>query len=94
MNRIENFVRANQEEVVQALQKLDLTEDIKTVFKCMVCHGVTEPPVVVGTCCRQILGCKACFDRWAEENITCPHCRSETGDTVELVCFNSILSKV
>lgn len=42
-----------------ALHKL-----ITDTFRCHICHGVPTPPPIYGKCCKQILGCQECIDKW------------------------------
>ena len=63
-------------------------------FKCLVCHSLSQSPVTVSACCRQVLGCSTCISQWFEENNRCLHCRAENAQerTVKLNCFLNVLS--
>ena len=63
-------------------------------FKCLVCHSLSQSPVTVSVCCRQVLGCSTCIDQWFAENNRCLHCRTENAQerTIKLNCFLNVLS--
>ena len=59
-----------------------LYAQLKDTFKCRICHSTPmSPPIIFSRCCRSILGCDVCVDRWyAGEDgrlKTCPLCRAE-----------------
>ena len=57
---------------------------LRKTFKCQICHSSPiKPPVIFTRCCKNILGCDVCVDRWygGEDGRakTSPLCRSERG---------------
>ena len=50
-------------------------------FRCSICHDIIRPPAIYSRCCKYLIGCEVCIDRWYEgdggRNKTCPRCRSE-----------------
>ena len=55
---------------------------LKDTFKCHICHSTPiSPPVIFTRCCKSILGCEGCVDRWYSgedgRSKTCPLCRAE-----------------
>lgn len=63
-----------------------LYSQVSETFKCQICHSSPlKPPVAFTQCCKNILGCKACSDRWYHgedgRQKTCPLCRSERAAT-------------
>ena len=69
-----------------------LVMPLKKVFRC-ICHGLTEPPLIILTCCKTVPGCEVCVRRC--DRTRCPHCRDEEQfDTASMTIFNSILNIV
>ena len=55
-----------------------LYKQLDETFKCHICHlSPFNPPAIFGRCCRNIIGCSACVDRWFKEESLCPLCRSD-----------------
>lgn len=82
-----HLVKSSLEEIF-ALTKdsavpLGLLRVIKDTFKCSMCLGIPEPPVVTTKCCKSILGCETCVNRWYSGPTAlrkqCPLCKSERG---------------
>ena len=50
-------------------------------FKCSICQDVLEPPVIFSRCCKYLIGCEKCVDRWYEcdgrNSKPCPQCGAE-----------------
>lgn len=51
-------------------------------FMCFICREFPiKPPVIFSKCCRSIIGCEHCINRWySGEDVTtkmCPKCRAE-----------------
>ena len=64
----------------------------KTCFKCLICQQTSVSPITMASCCKKILGCKSCVDRWLQERDICPHCRST--DIEESVVFMSAFEEL
>jgi len=66
-------------------------------FKCQICWGIIQPPIIVSTCCCTILGCQDCLEQWysLEDNNTCPTCRAENqrNSSTKLRGLNELLQK-
>ena len=44
---------------------MGLKRIIRDTFKCRICHTVPiKPPVIVTKCCKNILGCESCINKW------------------------------
>ena len=63
---------------------LGLTRHLSETFKCQICSRVPmKPPIIYTRCCKRILGCQTCVDKWFrgddEESTrrSCPLCRGE-----------------
>ena len=71
----------------------ELVMPLKKVFRCMICHGLTEPPLIILTRCKKVLACEVCVRRC--DRTRCPHCRNEEQfETANMTIFNSILNIV
>ncbi|XP_063067125.1 uncharacterized protein LOC134458625 isoform X2 [Engraulis encrasicolus] len=71
---------------------------LRTVFSCLVCTGPVEK-AVFASCCRSILGCRECINRWDQGHDYCPKCRSPVDSRVitEVAGFDeamAVLSKL
>ena len=74
---------------------------ISDTFKCCICHSVPmKPPVIVAKCCKNMLGCQGCVDRWysGPDQMTklCPMCRTDRayGDTMVLRGLSEFLDNI
>ena len=67
-------------ELVRAL-KTKLEEETRQVFKCLICNITTTLPLAISPCCKIVLGCNTCVERWLDEEGTCPHCRQQLAQT-------------
>ena len=71
--------------------QLSLSATIVETFKCSIClNSPLTPPVVVGKCCRRIIGCQACVEEWYRqgdqvESKRCPLCQSVNGQAQIMV---------
>ena len=59
-----------------------LHRQLQDTFKCNICRSSPiKPPVIFSRCCKRLLGCQECVDRWFGGNDgsmkSCPLCRSE-----------------
>ena len=57
---------------------------LKQTFKCHICQiSPITPPVIYTRCCKNLLGCERCVDKWYSGNEgrarNCPLCRYERG---------------
>ena len=43
---------------------LGLQELLNEAFKCKICRGIIDPPVIITKCCKAILGCDECIKTW------------------------------
>ena len=71
---------------------LQLKNHVREIFDCMICRQLSKSPISIATCCKQLLGCSECVERW--DRGTCPHCRSEIYETVNVNIFGSILNRL
>ena len=62
---------------------IGLRKALNDTFKCIICQSTISPPVIFGRCCKCLIGCQTCVDRWyrGEQGHmqTCPRCRAERG---------------
>lgn len=73
---------------------------LQETFKCAICSSPIQPPAIFARCCRTILGCQTCVDRWyrgepgAERK--CPLCRCDRGlaDVSKIVGLDDFLREV
>ena len=70
-------------------------------LKCKICHiSPMKPPIILAKCCRSILGCESCVNRWYEETDAltklCPGCQGERGyaETIRLHGLDDLLSGI
>lgn len=51
---------------------------LKETFSCSVCcSSPFKPQIIFSRCCKNIIGCSECIDRWFKDNSTCPLCWSD-----------------
>ena len=84
---------ANQ--LKQNIRSSLLVNPLKDLFRCIICRSIVTPPTVISLCCKQILGCKACFGQLQNQQQNqqrCPHCRDENSPSIELGIFDVILT--
>lgn len=74
---------------------------LQETFKCAICHSSPiQPPAIFTRCCRQILGCQACVDRWYRgepgTDRKCPLCRCDRGlaDTSRIFGLDDFLTQI
>ncbi|KAK0140113.1 hypothetical protein N1851_022999 [Merluccius polli] len=48
---------------------------LRMVFACLVCKGPVDKPLF-STCCKSLIGCKACIVTWKNTHSYCPKCRA------------------
>ncbi|KAL0993708.1 hypothetical protein UPYG_G00112170 [Umbra pygmaea] len=48
---------------------------LRVAFACVVCKGPVDKPMF-STCCRTLIGCKACVAEWKSSHSYCPKCRA------------------
>ena len=61
---------------------MGLRKVLQETFQCCICQCTMSPPVIFGRCCKSLIGCQACVDRWFQGDgelmqQTCPRCRTE-----------------
>ena len=71
---------------------LQLKNHIREIFDCMIRRQLSKSPISIPICCKQLLGCSECVERL--DRGTCPHCRSEIYETVNVNIFESILNRL
>jgi hypothetical protein len=55
--------------------RLELIRDQLRLLECKICRDTPTPPIVVVTCCKQVLGCETCYQNCLDQNDCCPLCR-------------------
>ena len=78
---------------------LGLRELLNNSFKCKICRGIVDPPVIVTKCCKAILGCDDCVKSWyASDPLAknCPACNTEQGyvETMRLHGLDEFLTAI
>ena len=70
---------------------------VNEAFKCTICLVNKTPQVIVGKCCKRIIGCQKCVDTWyqGDDRMTkrCPLCQGPRGfgDTMGIEEFLTTL---
>ena len=74
---------------------------LQDTLKCKICHiSPMKPPIILAKCCRSILGCETCVNRWYEGSDVltklCPGCQGERGyaETIRLHGLDDLLSGI
>jgi hypothetical protein len=73
---------------------------LSETFLCKICQSNIVPPAIFGRCCKTIIGCQRCVDRWyrGESGLEkkCPLCRGERGfaDTCRMSGIDDFLQAV
>ena len=80
----------------------DIKELIVASLTCKICREIPiKPPVIFAPCCKNIVGCQECIDKWyASENRSevlskaCPVCITERGysQTVRIHGIDDLLN--
>ena len=59
---------------VQSLTKRgDIVDKIISVYECVICKDVMQK-AWYAPCCKRVIGCSQCVQRWFDDHDTCPHC--------------------
>ncbi|XP_068076320.1 uncharacterized protein isoform X2 [Danio rerio] len=68
---------------------------LRTSFKCCVCRGVMDSPVL-SRCCRSLIGCRQCIEAIVDEGQACIKCRSAVSrDSIVVVAgLSEVLSVI
>ena len=75
-----------------------LYKQLADTFKCHICHITPmRIPIIFTRCCKSILGCEECVDKWyasGQNSNTCPLCRAERAysETCRVNGFDGFLS--
>lgn len=55
-------------------RKISVFDELRKGFECCICKGCCKAPTV-SPCCKRIVGCNSCVQRWLANEPTCPLCR-------------------
>lgn len=69
-------------EAARRRTRVDMGAEQLRLLDCKICKDTPSPPVVLVTCCKQLLGCEACFRNCMEQNECCPLCRNPDTDSI------------
>ena len=64
--------------------KVDVAREQLKLLECKICKDTPSPPVVLVTCCKQILGCEACFHSHKEKQNCCPLCHDSNYSAITI----------
>ena len=61
---------------------IGLRKVLQETFCCCICRCTMVPPVIFGRCCKSLIGCQSCVNRWfwGDSGLmqqSCPKCRTE-----------------
>ena len=80
---------------------LGLSTQLCDSFRCNICKTTPlRPPAIFARCCKRILGCMECTDKWykGEEGMIkdCPLCRGDRGytDTSKILGLDDLIFTV
>ena len=57
--------------------KVDAAREQLQLLECKICRKAPTPPVILVTCCKQVLGCETCFQSYIEKQKCCPLCHDD-----------------
>ena len=55
-------------------------DKVSAMFECVICKNVMCTPQF-GSCCKRIVGCQSCINRWLDGHPSCPHCSTASTAT-------------
>ena len=64
--------------------RADVAREQLRLLECKICRDTPTPPVVLVTCCKQVLGCERCFSDFTEKQKYCPLCHDAGGTTIPI----------
>ena len=67
---------------VRRQAKVKVAREQLRLLECRIWRDTPTPPVFLLTCCKQLLGCEACFHNCMEENECCPLCRDPGKESI------------
>ena len=74
-----NIILKDKEKEIESVraEKTKLEEEARQAFKCLICNVTATLPLAISPCCKIVLGCNRCVERWLDEegNSTCLLCR-------------------
>ena len=56
-------------------RKISVFDELIRGFECCICKGCCQAPMV-SRCCKRIVGCSSCVERWLANESSCPLCRA------------------
>ena len=80
--QLTNILKDKEKEIESVrAQRMKLEEETRQVFKCLICNITATLPLTISPCCKIVLGCNTCVERWLDEEGKCPHCRQQLTQT-------------
>ena len=70
--------------------KVEVAREQLRLLECKICRDTPTPPVVLVTCCEQVLGCERCFRSCMEENECCPLCRDPDTESIVVESLHAV----
>ena len=103
MKKIDN-IDVNMSKLFEVNRHMPIPMGLSAVlyetFKCAVCLlNPIAPPLIIGKCCKRIIGCQRCIDRWYLSSTedaamkSCPLCHGDRGfaDSMILLGIDELL---
>ena len=77
--QLQQILDVSKEDKIPLGLRVALTES----YKCKICLRLAKSPIMMSTCCGQLIGCEVCTNTWysgpAIYEKTCPACRADRG---------------
>ena len=69
-------------DVARRQARVELAREQLHLLGCKICKDTPTLPVVLVTCCRQMLGCATCYESCVERSECCPLCRAPDTNSI------------
>jgi len=85
-------MKQERHESIKKMMKREVAREQMEYLDCKICREVPTPPVVVLTCCNQLLGWNRCFLSCMNNANSCPLCRTVGPSTLTLRGLDSMFA--